>query len=146
MTVTNTADGLIIGDKIFSVTEDEEYRINVDANENIVSVSGIDGDATITSAGGADSLLTSSAGTFTFVQDNNKIFNIVGDDSVTFGLTNEGLVERIFDVVGTVAGDFTGAVSVNGKEIGIAGDNAISVTSNVISGISSGARKIAPLT
>ena len=37
LSVTNIADGLSIGDKTFRVTEDEEYRVNVDSNGNIVS-------------------------------------------------------------------------------------------------------------
>ena len=75
-------------------------------------------------------------GKFTFA---TKLLQISGDDSVSFGLTNEGLVESISDVVGTVTGDFTRSVSINGTEIHIAGDSAVSVTSSLISGISSGA-------
>ena len=119
LSVAAAENGLTIGNKTFSVTGDDAYRINVDASGNIISVSGIDGGATIAEVGGANSILTSSAGTFTFAQDSNKVFNISGDDSVTFGLTNAGLVESISSLAGTVAGDFTSAVKVNGNEIQI---------------------------
>lgn len=140
LTITNTDNGLTIGENTFSVTGDDEYRINVDISGNIVSVSGIDGGSTIVNAGGADSILTSSAGNFIFAQDNNKVFNIGGDDSVTFGLTSDGAVTKIADVVGTVSGDFTNAININGNEtdVWIIGDSSVTVTteSNGVSNIS----------
>ncbi|MBQ7199691.1 MAG: hypothetical protein IJS29_10555 [Selenomonadaceae bacterium] len=130
LTVTNTADGLTIGENTFSVTGDDEYRINVDASGNIISAAGINGGATIVDAGGADSILTSSAGNFTFAQDNNKVFAIGGDDSVTFGLSEDGAVTKIADVVGTIGGNFTSAININGNaaDVLIEGDDSVIVT------------------
>ncbi len=142
LTVTNTDDGLTIGENTFAVTGDDGYRINVDAEGNIASVSGIDGGSTIVNAGGADSILTSSAGNFTF---GDKTFNI-GDESVTFGLTNEGIVEKIADIVGTVSGNFTDAININGNaaDVLVEGDNSVNVRADsngaaAISGVSNNA-------
>ena len=146
LTVTNTDNGLTIDENTFSVTGDDEYRINVDANGNILSVSGIDGDSTIISSGSADLILTSSEGNFTFAQDNNKVFNIGGDDSVTFGLSSDGTVTKIADIVGTVSGDFTTAININGNDsdVWIAGDSSVTLTTessgvSTISGLSDNA-------
>lgn len=130
LTVTNTDNGLTIGENTFSVTSDEEFTLNVDASGKIASASNINGGSTIVNAGGADSILTSSAGNFTFAQDNNKVFNIAGDDSVIFGLSSDGTVIKIADVIGTVSGDFTNAININGNaaDIWIGGDNSVSVT------------------
>ena len=146
LTVTNTENGLTIGENIFSVTGDDEFTLKVDAEGNIVSVAGIDGGSTIINAGRADSILTSSSGNFTFAQDDNKIFAISGDDSVIFGLTSDGTVTKIADVVGTIGGDFTSAININGNaaDVQIVGDSAVTVTTTAngissISGVSNGA-------
>ena len=134
-TVTNTADSLTIGENTFSVTSDEEFTLNVDASGKIVSASNINGDSTIINSGGADSILTSSAGNFTF---GDKTFAIGGDDSVTFGLSSDGSVTKIADLAGTVSGDFTDAININGNaaDVQVTGDDSVIVTATNIGGVS----------
>ena len=110
--MTNTADGLTIGENNFAVTDDDEYILHVDEDGKIASVSGIDSGSRIIDAGGAELILTSSAGNFTI---DEKTFAIDGDDSVTFELSSDGAVEKISDVVGAVGGDFTTAININGN-------------------------------
>lgn len=42
VTVTNTSDGLTIGENTFALMGDDEFTLKVDAGGNIVSSSGID--------------------------------------------------------------------------------------------------------
>ena len=135
VTVTNTANGFTVDDKTLTVTGDNDYTVKASAN-GIYEADGISSGATVSTSDNMTlNLLTDNQGAFKIGE---KTFTISGDNSVIFGVENNS-VKKIDSLSGAVYGDFTEAVTVNSDEIHVAGDNTISVTSSVISGVSNGA-------
>ena len=138
--ITNTTSGIKIGDKTLNISGDTNYTVNIDSDGKISSVDGIgaSGGVTVTSAGGATQIFTNKAGAIKFTEDGGKIFTTSGDDSVTFGLSDDGVVESISELSGTVTGNFANEIAVDSKTVKITGDTSvqISAANNAVTEIS----------
>ena len=131
VTVNNMADGFAVGDERVYVSGDGDYTLKAAAG-NLETVSGISANATVGTTADTLDVITDSEGAFNF---GDSTFTIAGDNSVTFGVVSETSVKSVSDLDGTIAGDFTTAVTVDGGRVHVAGDDNISVTATSDSGV-----------
>ena len=136
--VTNVAassvpSGLTVNDKDLLVTGGD-LNYTVDVSTDTVVISGITSAATVEGALVAGAVVqTDATGTYKIASSNE--FTITGDSAVDFAVGSNSVVSGISGVgsdtvTGSVIGDFTNAVAVNGKTVLVSGDELVSVSAN----------------
>ena len=116
-------DGLTVGSKTFFVDGDSDgYKVNI-AWGQVIGLEGIGGSDGVTVGGiGNATIKTDSSGSFT-VKD--KTFDVEGN--VTYRVKNDKVIS-IADATGTISGDFSDGVYINGDKIQIDGEASKVVT------------------
>ena len=118
--------------------DDDPVTVEVTGNggKNIGAITGIKGDATIASTGGAKEIGTASDGAITFVKDSDtaETYTITegdGADGVTFTLDKEGNVTGIDDLDGTVELEPEGTIAINGEKLTFSdGEEPVTITAD----------------
>ena len=124
--------GLTVDGKDLIVMGDNTYTVDA-TGENAV-ISGITSAATVEGAIVAGSTVqTDATGTYKIGASND--FTITGDSAVDFAVGNDSVVTGISGVgsdtvTGSVIGDFTSGLTVNGKTVLVSGDELVSVSAN----------------
>ncbi|MBD3878819.1 MAG: hypothetical protein SR1Q5_03935 [Quinella sp. 1Q5] len=115
--LTSNYDGLTVGSKTFFVDGDiDGYKVNI-AFGQVIGLENIGGSDGVTVGGiGNATIKTDAPGSFTV---NDKTFNVEGN--VIYRVKNDKVIS-IADATGTISGDFSGGVYINGEKIQIAGE------------------------
>lgn len=119
---TITADfenGISINGYPIQITGDNNNSVSVTADSGGISnIAGVNGDEVyISNFGNADSITATSGGTFTI---GSTTFIVDDKNGVTF-LLSEGAISGVEDLSGSVTGDFSSGLTVNGTLIKITG-------------------------
>ena len=121
-TLKGALNGLMLnGGAAVSVTGDDEFGAVGDANGSLKALEGVGGDVTVINAGGAKEIRTNGLGSFTFDKSGQK-FAVAGDSEVTFGINGDESVTSVSDLDGTIAGDFSNEIAVNGYDVQVTND------------------------
>ena len=134
------SDTFIIGQETLQVVGDDDYSVTADEN-GVNEVDGIDSGTAVSVSGDAD-ISTTGDGTYTINGSEYDVDEEEGkEDGVTFGVEGTGSdakVASIDDLNGTVEGDFTDGINVNGEKVQVTGDDDsdVKVTSTTDTGVS----------
>lgn len=145
VTIGAVTDGLRVNREWIQITGDDNYSLKV-SDSGIDTVVGISDGVTVKGKG-EFALRSDSVGEYTF---GDKNYVIVGDSSVDFDVAfdSETATLKSVDVTGTISGDFSTDVEVDGVNVYVTGDENISVVTRnndvvTISGINDGASVLA---
>ncbi|MBR0103778.1 MAG: hypothetical protein IJQ01_09815, partial [Selenomonadaceae bacterium] len=121
--LTSNYDGLTVGSKTFFVDGDPDgYKVNI-AFGQVIGLENVGGSDGVTVGGiGNATIKTDSSGSFTV---GDKTFDVEGN--VTYRVRNDKVIS-IADATGTISGDFSEGVYINGEGVTIDGEASRVVT------------------